>query len=310
MTIKREISISLNVKQEKSISIVKGILGFVGNSLIWVRLTEAEYNALSTAEQNQAGKMYNISFEPLLVDNFPPALALSLRQIKSRFSKVVRVRRSLGNDEADFTAGEVTGGALTDFTGAGHGYVVILYDQSGNGNDGKQVIAGAQGRLVRNGVLNVLNGRPYIDFPIGDYLLFTEFDFSGTDYSFFNTYYRTGIGSNAMMLLNGGVFAWLEASTGQDFGNDRVVTPATPLNTQTLFTGIYDRGNSATMFRDGAQIGQNNSISTTNQRFTQYPSASFRSGNVRVQELLVYGTDQSANRAAIELDMNTHYNIF
>ena len=67
---------------------------------------------------------------PLLDTYTGASAAYSLRNLSSSTTNVVRVRRSSNDDEQDFTASEVSGGALATFVGAGNdGFVTTWYDQ-------------------------------------------------------------------------------------------------------------------------------------------------------------------------------------
>ena len=85
------------------------------------------------------------------------AAAYSLRSLTGGDPKVVRVRRESDNNEQDFTASEVSSGALVDFVGSGNdGFVDTWYDQSGNNRPLIQTTASEQPLIVENGVF--LNG--------------------------------------------------------------------------------------------------------------------------------------------------------
>ena len=67
---------------------------------------------------------------PILDTYTGASAAYSLRNLSSSTTNVVRVRRSSNDDEQDFTASEVSGGALATFVGAGNdGFVTTWYDQ-------------------------------------------------------------------------------------------------------------------------------------------------------------------------------------
>ena len=85
------------------------------------------------------------------------------RYLKSSFfgQDVVLVRRSSDNSQLGFNVEEITDGTLLTFVGSGDGFVVRLYDHSGNGNDRVISTAGQQFYLVVSGVLQVdSNGKP------------------------------------------------------------------------------------------------------------------------------------------------------
>ena len=88
--------------------------------------------------------------------------AYSLRSLTGGDPKVVRVRRDTDggagdNDEQDFTASEVSSGALVAFVGSGNdGFVETWYDQSGNNRPLIQTTASEQPLIVESGTF--LNG--------------------------------------------------------------------------------------------------------------------------------------------------------
>ena len=80
--------------------------------------------------------------------------AYSLRDLASNIASVVRVRRASDNSEKDFSAADVSSGAMTQWVGSGNdGFVETWYDQSGNSNDAVQATAGSQPKIVDAGSL-------------------------------------------------------------------------------------------------------------------------------------------------------------
>jgi hypothetical protein len=106
------------------------------------------------------------------------AASYSLRLLDADYAdkatKAIRVRRSSDNTEADigFTAsGDLDTAALLAHVGSGSGFVTTWYDQSGNGRNATQTTAGSQPRIVNNGVVEAINGKPEIRFDgVDDYL--------------------------------------------------------------------------------------------------------------------------------------------
>lgn len=89
--------------------------------------------------------------------------AYSLRSLSSNTTNVVRVRRSSDDDEADFTATEITDGTLTSWVGgSNNGFVKTWYDQSGNGNNVEETTFDNQPKIVNSGSLYLINGKPAI----------------------------------------------------------------------------------------------------------------------------------------------------
>ena len=101
------------------------------------------------------------------LDTFPNAsVALSTRVLSSVFASayLLLARRSSDDAELSLTANQITDGTLTTWTGANDGLVKPWSDQSGNVRTFSQSTAGNQPAIVRSGVLQVLNGKPVIDF--------------------------------------------------------------------------------------------------------------------------------------------------
>jgi hypothetical protein len=91
--------------------------------------------------------------ESLLQISPNASIALSLRSLTGGDPLVVRVRRSSDNLEQDFTASEVSSGALVDFVGSGNdGFVETWYDQSGSKN-ATQTNTSNQPKIVESGSL-------------------------------------------------------------------------------------------------------------------------------------------------------------
>ena len=67
-----------------------------------------------------------------LLDLYPGAAAAYSLQDIGGGGNVIRARRSSDNEESDFTASDITGGALTSWAGVGDAFVTTWYDQSGS----------------------------------------------------------------------------------------------------------------------------------------------------------------------------------
>ena len=79
----------------------------------------------------------------------------------------LRIRRSSDQAEQDigFSGQALDTSALLSFTGAAHGFVATLYDQTGNGRSLSQSTAANQPQLVASGaVITSIGGQPSLDF--------------------------------------------------------------------------------------------------------------------------------------------------
>ncbi len=198
------------------------------------------------------------------------------------------------------------------------GFVDTWYDQSGNGNDAEQATAGSQPKIVSSGSLVVLSSVPAISFdgsnlfacvnpssgpfafsPSGDFLAVTVSKISTGN--LLDT--RDG-GSDGFFLQQGSTFRHRYNGDGaiNVSGNDQHIVATSELNGTTLTA--YKNGSSAGT--DTVTAGLSTTAATTIGRVS-FTSANFIQGSV--QEIILYDTDKSANRVALETNIINHYGI-
>jgi len=274
-----------------------------------------------------------------LLDIYPgAAAAYSLRNLQGRSGKnsaVVRVRRDNDDAEQDFTATEVSDGTLAAWVGAGNdGFVRTWYDQSGNGNDAERATTTTQPAIVLSGSLITQGSKPAISTgAVTDSSLSVSGGISASNYaaSIFIAAksnvatYTSGLGS--ARLANA-------AFNGTDnrfyFGTNRIGLPQSILSANYdsnfyLYSSTATFGTSPFVFSSTAtasfafahfnsQQCFSGSISPTNTGITSQSVGVGGSGNNYwdglYQEFILYQSDQSTNRAAIEANINAHYKIF
>ena len=279
---------------------------------------------------------------PYLLDIYTgAAAAYSLRQLRTGVTNVVRVRRDTSPSvEEDFTAEEITDGTLLAFVGAGNnGHVVTWYDQSGNGNHATQATAANQPKLVSAGSLVTKNGLPAIDFDgSDDYLIGPAALIDAT-----SAFTIINVVNENTLVTNNGLYNISSATTtygiSKFYNSGPLYTPfvltvnnistskfrptgtVSRTTSQRLIIDLFD-GIDSTDFNsykfsiDSTIINAVDSgpiaILTSNQFRIGRAGASFAGeyfdGNL--QEFIIFPSDQSANRAAIESDINSHYSIY
>ena len=220
---------------------------------------------------------------------------------------------SEGDSPSDFTVSnfEVTGVSGAD------GFVSTWYDQSGNANNATQATTTAQPKIVDAGAL-VTGG----------------LDFDGVDDEF-NT---AVIPPSTATLI--GVATWdIEVATQMIFGardstNERSYLAQTSsgnialgvgpgaigvftatASTEYIAFGKYNSGDND-IYVNGSLIGSGASASPANTTYGYNigslndagTSSGFMDG--RIRELIIYPTDESANREAIEANINKQYGIY
>ena len=246
--------------------------------------------------------------------------AYSLRSLTGGDPRVVRVRRDTGggagdNDEQDFTASGISSGALVAFVISGNdGFVETWYDQSGNSEDAVQETAGSQPKIVNAGDLVVLSGVPALSFD-GSFFAATGFAFSPSGDFLAVTVSKISTG-NLLDTRDGGNDGLFIQQGSSDvryrYNGDGSIDVSG--NNQHIISTVELNGTTLTAYKDGSSAGTDTvtaGLSTTEALSigkVAFSSANTVSGSV--QEVILYATDKSANRVALETNINSHYSIF
>ena len=261
-----------------------------------------------------------------ILDRVPgAAAAYSLELFTRSFANapVVRVRRDSDDAEQNFTAAEVSGGALVAFCGAGNGFVTTWYDQSGNTRNLQQAVSTSQPQIVIAGALVTKNGKPSI-LPDGTNDFLTNIN------AYWNTFISSDFSTYAVMEKTTGLdqLAWaIGARTGDNanwlIGGDstignyqyrgrRAATSFTGIASSTmgLFSSLDISGGGARIDGAGGADGVANRT-IVSDRFVLFDrregsSAPFSGA---ISAAIFYPSDQSANNAAIESALAEIYGI-
>ncbi len=248
------------------------------------------------------------------------AAAYSLRSLTGGDPKVVRVRRDTDggagdNDEQDFTASEVSSGALVAFVGSGNdGFVETWYDQSGNSKDATQATASLQPKIVNAGSLLTdgidFDGTSQAGLITGSFSLtqaFTTFSVSHTD----DASTSQGVWSTAASFDSTFNAAQLfRSDDGFSINSGTTLTTAGTINyvadRNYLQTNVVN-GGSSSIFVDGA-TGATGNMGATNPSgvliLGYYKSGSnIQNLDGAIKELIIYDSDQTSNRAALETNI-------
>jgi hypothetical protein len=202
------------------------------------------------------------------------------------------------------------------------GFVETWYDQSGNvpANDAVQATADNQPKIVSAGSL-VSGG---IEFDGSNDKLDVSYSSSGTT----NAYLLTAVATIANSTGNQTILATGSGSWGGDdawlfkrrsgLNNELAIETSnggailSPANYTSLESLVVAQGDSTDtkLFSNGSEVATGSviTIETQNIQIGNRANASILSG--KINEIIVYFTDQSANRTAIEANINGHYSIF
>jgi hypothetical protein len=243
------------------------------------------------------------------------AAAYSLRSLTGGDPDVVRVRIGGTTTEKTFTASGVSSGALVDFVGSGNdGFVTIWYDQSGNGNDAEQPTASNQPKIVISGSLigngihfdgsgDLLNLPHPLISNVNSASLFVVATNEATGFKFIPlvgvTLSTTG-GSTFQMPF------YFLASIFVAYSSTSITLSTADTNKH-LFTAVAGSSN-VEGFQDGTSKGTLDAVSGYNE-----PPPGGLGGdatgtwNGKLEEIIIYASDQSDNRVALEANIQAAY---
>jgi hypothetical protein len=205
------------------------------------------------------------------------------------------------------------------------GFVETWYDQSGNGKDATQATAGSQPKIVNAGALVVDSGIGGLDFDGDDFLTASSVSGLEGSISMFAVSVRDATGyvvSPSNSSAANRYFGIQEAAstvvanprntsnkTVSDSvsGNDRLTFVVT---TGATSTSVGANGSAVTTTTD--DYGDDFAGSNLDQIAIGVLRTVSASGqfNGRIREILVYSSDQTDNRTALETNINGHYSIF
>jgi hypothetical protein len=288
-------------------------------------------NTISTVKlgTNQVQKVYLgtnevwSSYAYLLDDYSGAAAAYSLRKLRSAYTgNAIRVRRASDNTEQNigFVNNELDTSALTTFCSGTNGFVTTWYDQSGNGYNATQTTAANQPQIVSSGSILTENGKPAVEFDgINDGLLssvvgnsenyasisvcqansgtFLSTYFSGVSLNFValasvtNYYYRVRNAAGTINTVNGAAI-----TTDQ-----RLLIG---MHTSTLQSIYVDNNSPVTSAQNFGSIAIGNGIGIGRNVLPE----GFLNG--KMQEAIIYLTNQSSNISGIQTNINSFYSIY
>jgi hypothetical protein len=258
-----------------------------------------------------------------ILDEFTgAAAAYSVRKLSGTYSgDALRVRRSSDDAEQDIGfngSNELDTAALLAFVGTGgsdNGFVSKWYDQSGNTRDVIQADASEQPKIVSAGsVVTTDNTKPALEFDgVDDYLQNTAIT-SSTPTTYFLTAKadRTGV---IQRFTDGGVSGSTRHSIYQNgdfkYFAGANLTGATEDTNENIHYFLANGASSQAAINGGTAAAGNAGTATLNglTLAARWDGAA-QWGDVMIQELIVYSSNQSANRSNIESNINTHFSIF
>lgn len=285
------------------------------------------YNSLST-RLNLPQKSFVPIIEDLILDLVPgAAAAYSLRLLTTTYSgSAVRVRRSSDNAEQDinFTGVALDTTNLLSFVGTGSGFVTTWYDQSGNNINATQSISLNQPLIVSSGSLVTENSKSAINFNNQSTVCLNLTNtISAGSFTVLWVSRKNALSTNQSIILNGPGDSYMGENVDGNgvpfvYVGARVISTLTNNNSlsggeTSLHLSYVNRRNSTQAVGqiNNSNNSYNNSIPSTTITITSIANYGLGYNYVgRIQEMIIYTTDQSPSRTSLSTDINTYYQIY
>jgi hypothetical protein len=245
-------------------------------------------------------------------------------------------QRTLSNGTADYTFTLTGSAGYFAFTGiqatsgatitvnsikviGQSGFVETWYDQSGNGNDAVQQVSGSQPKIVDGGVL-VSGG---LDFDgVDDFFEATDPIDGATSHTSISVIKPSQAGrimslkedgradENWRMFISGANNVAYGLDDGTAYASETAIT----LGNSALVFGSYDASDLKISLNGGTPVTSSVSgfiLNTTGDlEIGRNANSGGNDYGGKIEEVIIYNSDQSANRAAIETNINDHYDIY
>jgi hypothetical protein len=289
-------------------------------------LYESDESDRRTDIEENVGGYYDIPLAGLLDENPGAAAAYSLRRLSSTYTgSAVQVQRADnvgGTHEIGFDSyGELDTTALTTAAQGNDMVVVTWYDQSGNSNDVTQSSSLLRPKIYdsTDGVVDE-NGKPAVEFDgVNDGLIAAQsLGITATDVAIFLTYTVDALASGTVFSLQQGSSAGVRGQqNGATNYRFEIKDPAGNVTLQTSDTvgqkvkSHFLAPNSQEIFSNGLNVKSDTQTYPDYHLYT--PKIGFRNNDSyffgKVQEFVVYESDESDRRNNIEDNVGDYYGI-
>jgi hypothetical protein len=275
-----------------------------------------------------------------LLDLYPnAAAAYSLRLLRVGYTgSAIRVRRSVGSPaekDIGFVNNELDVSDLQSFCSGTNGFVTTWYDQSGNGINVIQTTAANQPQIVSSGSVITKASKPTLDFDGTNDLLFYTGNFlggsagSGFAVSSFDNATRTArdiiYGMQDTVATRYDFLIARQASNASgdqtpnaiDFyveGNFSANTFTITDTNQKIYSIIYENNVVRKLFINTVErFSGINNLGNLDDGTDFYIGSDIIGANYidgKIQEIVIYSSNQSSNRTGIETNINSFYSIY
>jgi hypothetical protein len=260
-----------------------------------------------------------------LLDLYPnAAAAYSLRKLTRLYTgSAIRVRRSSDNAEQNigFANNQLDIADLQSFCSGTDGFVTTWYDQSGNGRNATQTTAVNQPQIVSSGSVITENNKPTLQFDgVNDG--FTN-NLSGS----YSNYYLIGVvnctsgrilSSYFSLTVNNFVSSF--ASTNYGFfarnasGTNTSLSGATTTNNQVLQIAYLTSSSAGLLINNNSPVTSSPSLGSiaigNGFGVGRDVLSTLNFNNGKIQEAIIYLTNETSNTSGIQTNINSFYSIY
>lgn len=240
--------------------------------------------------------------------------AYSLRKMRAAYAgNCIRVRRSSDNAEQNigFVNDALDTASLLTFVGAGNGFVTTWYDQSSNGLNATQTVAGSQPRIVTSGTVTLSNSRPAVQFT-SSFLNFSGF--TPGDYSAFVVNERTSASHVIIPFANSGAllpFALAQNADGNLYmSNGATYAFAAGAGTGQVVLAGFNLSGTYSAFQNGVAKSFSYLGGGLANTFNSIGNTSGTVSTGFISELIFVSSDSTAKRAGVEANFRAYYNTY
>lgn len=267
-----------------------------------------------------------------LLDQYTGAsAAYSLRELSDAWAgqAVIEVYRASDGATSDFTSAEITDGTMATWLGTTGGFIETWYDQSGNGFNAIPVGTALNKPRIYTGTtqtVTTVNGEPALEFSgFGLKNAGTVAYNGGVSWYAVLDCDTVGTGTRVWGDDITGAQGYTIFTTGSEYKlNDNntgyeTITVANHATVQELSSFHFDSSTGDYEYaRDGSNTTGNlatwSDVAIDSSNTANFGLGSAGNGGQvldgKMQELIIYPNDQSANRTGIETNINDHYSIY
>lgn len=257
-----------------------------------------------------------------LLDLYPSAAAAySLRKLRTAYTgSAIRVRRASDNTEQDigFVNNVLDTSTLTTFCIGTNGFVKTWYDQSGNSRDATQTTAANQPQIVSSGSVLLQGTKPTLQFDGTNDFMDASGVTTGNPKSIFIPTKFISLPATEVVIFDSvttnQALLYKSGSNNISIGFGSFTSTSYTATTNYILYSILHNGSTSNAF-----VNSTNQI-LTNANLGTNAFNGLRIGAVRgtanlfyngnIPEFIVWGSDQSSNRTAINTNINSFYSIY